>query len=294
MPMSNVFAKMKWPEVNKAATENRVVIIPAGTLEDHGLHLPVDTDVVIAEEVCRRITSEMPDETVLFPPIIFGYSPHHIDGTGVITIRWDTFIQSTTQILSSLGYHGFRKVLIINGHGSNVPVLDIATRQANVENPDMQCAFTSWWSLKRVQDEVRDFRESKWTGHACEMETSAYLAIDPDNVDMTQCRQEFNPNLSKHFWSDLAGQTPDGEDFANPISLKEYWSTLCETGTMGDPSSATAAKGERMLAAATSELHEVIHEFRARPHRPRKKHQNKDAQERNEKLFGEVPNFTNN
>ena len=51
--MSNVFAKMKWPEVNKAATENRVVIIPAGTLEDHGLHLPVDTDVVIAEEVCR-------------------------------------------------------------------------------------------------------------------------------------------------------------------------------------------------------------------------------------------------
>ena len=63
---------------------------------------------------------------------------------------------------------------------------------------------------------------------------------------------------------------------------------------MGDPSSATAEKGERMLKAATSELHEVIHELRARPHRPRKKHQNSDAQERNQKLFGEVPNFTNN
>lgn len=290
--MTNVFGKMKWPDINQAVTENRVVVIPAGTLEDHGLHLPVDTDVVIAEEICKRLTGGMPMETILFPPIIFGYSPHHIDGPGVITIRWDTFIESTTQILSSLGYHGFRKILIVNGHGSNVPVLDIATRQANVQNPDMQCAFTSWWGLKQVQQEVEKFRESDWTGHACELETSAYLAIDPESVDMSKCRQDFNPNLTKHFWSDLVGQTPENTDFANQISLKEYWSTLCETGTMGDPSSSTAEKGEKMISAAVSEIHEVINELRARPHNPRKRHQNPEVQERNQRLFGEVPDFT--
>jgi len=291
--MGNIFAKMKWPEINQAAAENRVVVIPAGTLEDHGLHMPVDTDVVIAEEICRRLTTKMSDVTVLFPPIIHGYSPHHIDGPGVITIRWDTFIESTSQILSSLGYHGFRKVLIVNGHGSNVPVLDVATRQANVQNPDMQCAFTSWWSLKEVQDVVRKFRESNWTGHACELETSAYLAIADEYVDMSKAVEDFNPYLTKHFWSDLASQTPEGEDFANPISLKEYWSTLCETGTMGDPSSSTAEKGELMLSTAARELEEIIVELRARPIRPRKKHQSQEAQERNQRLHGEIPRFTN-
>jgi creatinine amidohydrolase len=290
--VNNIFAKMKWPEINQGVTENRVVIIPAGTLEDHGLHMPVDTDVVIAEEICKRITSEMSEETILFPPIIHGYSPHHIDGPGVITIRWDTYIDSVTQILSSLGYHGFRKILIVNGHGSNQPVLDIATRQANVQNPDMQCAFTSWWQLAEVQKTVRAFRESKWTGHACELETSAYLAIDPTNVELRLAREDFNPYLTKHFWSDLTMQKPEDEVYANQISLKEYWSTLCESGTMGDPTSSTAEKGELILQSAVLELHEVVTELRARPIRPRKKHQNIDVQERNQNLHGEVPKFT--
>jgi creatinine amidohydrolase len=287
------FAKMKWPEINQAVSEKRIVVIPAGTLEDHGLHLPVDTDVVVAEEICKRLVLAIPDKTILFPPITFGYSPHHIDGPGVITIRWDTFIESTTQILSSLAYHGFRKILIVNGHGSNQPVLDIATRQANVQNPDIQCAFTSWWQLKEVQDAVAEFRESKWTGHACELETSAYLAIDPASVDMSLCREDFNPYLSPHFWSDLVGQVPEGTNYANPISLKEYWSSLCETGTMGDPSAATAEKGEIMITAAVHELRTVIEEFGARPIRERKMHQNPDVQARNQKIFGAVPKFTN-
>ena len=78
-----------------------------------------------------------------------------------------------------------------------------------------------------------------------------------------------------------------------PYSLKEYWSTLCETGTMGDPSSSTAEKGELILATAARELEEVIKELRERPIRPRKKHQSQAAQERNQRLHGEIPRFTN-
>jgi creatinine amidohydrolase len=85
--MSNQFAKMTWPEINQAALEEKVAIIPAGTLEDHGLHLPIDTDVVIANEISTKLAAALPDSTILLPPIIFGYSPHHLDGPGTVTLR---------------------------------------------------------------------------------------------------------------------------------------------------------------------------------------------------------------
>ena len=128
--MINRLASMTWPEINEAALQQRVAVIPAGTLEDHGLHLPIDTDIVIADKICQMLADKLPDDIVVLPPITFGFSPHHLDGPGTITLKWDTFIQSTHQIISSLFYHGFRKVLIVNGHGSNEPVLDIASRQA--------------------------------------------------------------------------------------------------------------------------------------------------------------------
>ena len=178
------FSKLSWPEINDAAESGKVALLPAATLEDHGLHLPVDTDVVIAEAVCRRAAERAGDDTVLLPCVTFGYSPHHIDGPGTLTIRWDTFVNYVRQITGSLAYHGFYKILIVNAHGSNRPVLDLAARLTIVENPDVQCGMLSWWDLKSVREVVAGFRESDWTGHACELETSLYLAIDPGRVNM--------------------------------------------------------------------------------------------------------------
>jgi creatinine amidohydrolase len=265
------FAKLTWEEVNGAVAAGKLALIPAGTIEDHGLHLPIDTDVVIASAICQRTAELIPDELVLLPPITFGYSPHHIDGPGTLTIRWDTFVNYVKDITTSLVHHGFRKLLILNGHGSNRPVLELAARLTGVEHPDAQCAMLSWWDLLRVQQAVAEFRESEWTGHACELETSAYLAVDPARVQMDRVVKDINPHMSKHFWADLVGRRPEG--YANAAVLVEYWSTVSATGTWGDPTVATREKGERILQAAAEELVELVRELKARPVRPRVPHQ---------------------
>lgn len=290
MGEKNQFAKMTWLEINDAVKEERVAVIPAGTLEDHGYHLPVDTDVVIAETICQRLADALPRQVVALPPIIYGFSPHHLDGPGTVTLRWDTFIESTHQIVSSLFYHGFRKVLIVNGHGSNEPVLDIAARQAIVGNPDSQCANISWWNLSKVQKVVESFRESEWTGHACELETSMYMAIEGNLVASDLFQEDINPRMSKHFWADLVSRRPDG--FANHVRMTEYWSTVSATGTWGDPRTSSAAKGELMLAAAVEELIELVSEFKNRKIVPRDPKQLPEVQRRNSTNLGSTPRFT--
>jgi creatinine amidohydrolase len=283
-------SKLSWPEINQAAESGKVALLPAATLEDHGLHLPVDTDVVIAEAVCRRAAECASDDTVLLPCVTFGFSPHHIDGPGTVTIRWDTFVNYVRQITGSLAYHGFYKILIVNAHGSNRPVLDLAARLTIVENPDVHCGMLSWWDLKSVREAIAAFRESEWTGHACELETSLYLAIDPDRVDMEKARLDVNPRMSNHFWSDLVDQAPAG--YSTKVFMTEYWSTVSETGTWGDPTNSTAEKGEAILQAAGQELAEIIAELRARPVVARVPHQTGEVQARNAAHHGPVPRFT--
>ena len=286
---TNRLASMTWPEINRAAEQGRVAIIPAGTLEDHGLHLPVDTDVVIANKICQNLADRIPNDVVIIPPITFGFSPHHLDGPGTITLRWDTFVDSTHQIISSLFYHGFRKVLIINGHGSNEPVLDIASRQAILSNPDSQSAMISWWSLQKVQETVKNFRESVWTGHACELETSLYLAIAPSLVRSDLFEEDINPYMSQHFWADLVSDAPEG--FVNPVRINEYWSTVSKTGTWGDPRTSSAEKGNAIIEAAVSELIEIVQEYKSRPIRPRDPKQGEPFKARNKMVHGESPRF---
>lgn len=261
------YEKMAWPEIDQAAVDGRVILIPVGTLEDHGLHLPVDTDVVIADGVCRAAADRIPDEVVVLPPIVHGYSPHHMDYPGTISIAWNTFIDHVRNVTGSLIHHGFRKILLVNGHGSNRPVLDLAARLTVVDHPYAQCATLSWWELSQVRAAFAPIRESDWVAHACEVETSLYLALDDSHVDMTLAKKEEAFPKSPHFWSDLAGAPPEG--FANAVSLNEYWSTVTVDGVKGDPTVATKEKGDIVLAAAAKELAEIVREFRERPIRPR-------------------------
>lgn len=264
------YRHLRWPEVNQAVQEDRLVLIPAGMIEDHGPHLPIDTDKVIAEAVCAHAAARLAEEVLLFPGITHGYSPHHIDFPGTVTIRWNTMVEYTTDLLRSLAYHGFKRFLIVNGHGSNRPLLDMATRLVMLEYPGVYAAFCSWWDLTAVRQQVAAFRESERNSHACELETSMYLALHPERVRMDLAVRELG-FTSPHFWSDLAGHQPY-PDYRSAMSMNPYWSTVTESGITGDPTKATAEKGRRMLDAAADELTLVIRELRARPIRPRVDH----------------------
>src|ERR1044072_3327357 len=134
------------PEIRDAVAQNRVAVLPVGTIEQHGPHLPLVTDVLTSSEMSRRAVECVPGEGGLMPSVYSSFNEHHMDFPGTIAIEGPTIIEYVTQIGLSLAHHGFRKILLVNGHGSNVPFLDVAAR--NITNrSDAICAMVSWWSL---------------------------------------------------------------------------------------------------------------------------------------------------
>lgn len=267
-----LYEHLTWEEVNEAVRAGKCALIPVATIEDHGPHLPVDADVVIVSAICERAAQRAPDELVLLPCVRIGYSPHHIDFPGTLTIRWTTFVEYVLDITRSLAHHGFRKMLIVNGHGSNRPLMEMAARLTIVERPDVHCAFTSWWDLHDVQQAFNAIRESEVTAHACEIETSVYLAVDAGRVKMDRARADATYQMSPHFWGDLVGRKPD-PSFKNPVWMTEYWSMDTQHGVKGDPTKATREKGERVIDAGARELVQIVRELRARPVKARLPHQ---------------------
>lgn len=254
------YAEMIWYECKAAAEEGRVAVVPVATYEDHGPHLPIDVDVRLTTEICERAVARIPSEAVLIPPVTHGYSPHHMDFHGTISINWDTFIKYVKDVCCSLAHHGFKRILIVNGHGSNTSPLDLAARLSILEyEGQILCAAVNHWELRKVRELGKTLRDSDYggTSHAGEYETSLYLALKPELVDMSKAIDERSP-LSPSFQTDLlAGTHPQGSG----ARLVPYWSTQTASGIKGDATKASRAKGEEFLEAAIEGLIELIREL---------------------------------
>jgi creatinine amidohydrolase len=249
---------MTWPEVKAAAARPCVAIVPIATLEDHGLHLPIDTDLLLCASVCELAASRAPDRIVLVPAINHGYSPHHMDFPGAVTIGAHTLIEYGLDVCKSLAHHGFERILIVNGHGSNAPFVDVIARLCVVQTGALTAAV-NYWAAPGVREAAESLRESPVGGmnHACEFETSLYLGLRPELVDMTQAVDECSHRPTKNYWTDLIAG--DG-----PLAMMEQWSQLSESGVMGDPTKATAEKGRVLLDAAANGVVELVDELLAR------------------------------
>lgn len=251
--MSHSLAKMTWEDVREAALARRVVLVPVGAIEQHGPHLPVDTDNLSVTEVCERAAAAAPDLLLCAPPIHYGFNEHNMDFPGTVTVDPDHFVHYCTDVAKSFGRMGFRRVLLVNGHGSNAHLLEQAARLATLQSP-AKVASVSYWAL--VVEEFSAIRESPFPGgtsHACEFETSVYLALDPEHVR----RDRIVPGIraqTRYFWEDLMG--------ASPVRFTDWRSTQTETGIGGDPTLATAQKGMKIVEAAAARLAEVAREFR--------------------------------
>jgi creatinine amidohydrolase len=252
------YGRLTWPEVARAAGEDRVCLIPVATLEDHGPHLPIDADLRIVEEIVRRTAEQIPDETVLLPGIPHGYSPHHMDFPGPITIGWDTFTRYVTDVGTSLAHHGFRRMLFLNGHGSNQNLVEMAARLVMVARPEVLAAAAFYLTSPESLQTIEEIRDSERGGmaHACELETSIYLAIDPDAVDMDRAVDERSYPEGEHAWLDWS----DGS-----LKVMPWWSAFSRTGVQGEPTKATAEKGKALLDAAVQECVSYVREIRSKP-----------------------------
>jgi creatinine amidohydrolase len=257
------YEKLTWPEINEAVAARKVIVVPIGSTEQHGPHLPLDVDVVCPVGVAHAAARLIPDAVLVMPPIVHGYTAHVMDFPGTINVHWETFINMVIDVGKSLAYHGFKKIVFLNGHGSNIPNLDLAARRVNLET-DAECIATSWWTMLTVdQAFLPSWRESKFPGgcaHACELETSVYLYLDEDNVRKDKIEDgeiAFHTPRSDFQWVDLFGAGP-----GTPISWTASYS---ESGVLGQATLASKAKGERAVQEASTQLARMIREFSANP-----------------------------
>ena len=257
-----LYERLTWPQIREAARDDKVIMIPFASIEQHGPHLPVDVDLRLAREVCLRAAARN-SNCLVMTPMAFGFEPHHMAWPGTIDVDWDVLIRYGVCVVSSLARHGFKRILIINGHGSNRPILEMIIRLAQVKHPEILVAGQSWFALGAVAKAFQPLQESRNTSHACELETAAYLAIEPELVDMSQAVPDYSFRTSPHFWSDLTGKKHDPA-LTTPLVAMEYFATGSHTGVRGDPSKATAEKGHAALEAAADEVAAIIEELRAR------------------------------
>jgi creatinine amidohydrolase len=246
------YEDLTWPEINEAVQAGLIPVLPVGTMEQHGPHLPVKMDRWTATEVANEAARRHPDRLLVMPPVAYGYTTHVMDFPGSVTIHHETFIRYIVDILKSVAYHGFSRIIVINGHGSNMPPLDLACRRANMETK-AQIALTSWWNLTAADPEFKKkWRESEFPGgcaHACEAETSFALHLDAELVQMDKAVDEIaEPTKRKSIyqWVDLWG--------AGPVSVTGHTSPRTQSGISGRPMLANPEKGRLLFEEAVNQL----------------------------------------
>jgi creatinine amidohydrolase len=245
------FNRLTWPEVNDAVAAQKVVILPTGSTEQHGPHLPLDTDLFLVESVCRELARRAPDKVLLLPPIPYGLNLHHIDFPGTIHVEPQHFIDFCVDVTKSVAYHGFKRMAVVNGHGSNTPLIDIIARKTTLETPSLCCAF-GYYTMG--QKETHAILETGTYAHADEWETSLYLHFAAERVrmDLAVAGQ------------DRAGKTMSSDSLTN-VRFNDYWGRWTKTGVHGDPTKATAGKGRRILEIIMKHMLAWLDEYRAWP-----------------------------
>lgn len=265
------YEKLTWPEINDAVEMQKVCILPCGAVEQHGPHLPLDVDLVCPGGVAAGTGRALPSEVLVLPTIAYGYTGHVMDFPGTINTHYETFIRQVLDVTRSLAYHGFKKIILLNGHGSNMPNLDLAARRTNLET-DAECVLIAWWNLLTVDPEfLPSWRESQYPGgcaHAGELETSMYLYLSEEDVRKDRIRNgtiAMNEEDNEFNWVDLFA--------AGPGTLISWTSSYSETGVLGEAERGSVEKGEKAYNEAVKQLGRFVKYYQNRPRDLRHKEQ---------------------
>src|SRR5579884_3376275 len=250
-----------WTEVKDLA--GRVVVMPLGSLEQHGHHLPLLTDTMIGTEVARRAEAELGDTALFLPTLWVGASHHHRAFAGTVSLSNGVYVRVLIDMLESLIGSGFRRIFLLNAHGGNITpgrmaIYDVQLRHK--DKPDLWLAFSSWWTIAAPQVAALTNVEQEMVTHACEPETSMILRLRPELVKPEVARGANIPFESAFY-------VPD---FSRPsrVDVPRAFDQLSRTGAFGHPEIATSEKGEALFAAAAAEVVAFVREFAAWPPLP--------------------------
>ncbi len=230
-----------------------VVILPLAATEQHGPHLPLATDRLIAEGICRGLDERWSDRTLILPCPPVGYSAHHRSFPGTLSVSHSELIGYARGIVDSVLADGFTNLLILNAHGGNIALGGVLQEALGETYPQAQIVFGSWWQL--AAKELLSITESGsgGVGHACEFETSLMLHLHPGLVQ----KKKIVPgtNVATYPWAEsdmLRG---------SQARLQRSMSQMTRNGVYGDPTAASAEKGVLILNTVVEALEPILNDL---------------------------------
>lgn len=235
-----LWSRMTAEALRAAAASDAIVLLPVASTEQHGPHLAVSVDTVLCGEVCRRTAMLVAKSRpiVVAPVVWMGLAEHHVAFGGTFTLSLPTYHALLRDLCRSILRAGFKKVLIVNGHGGNMAALTALTTDLAQELA-APIATTSYWNLPHETGAYAALLETQ-TGvqHACEAETSMMMAAAPDLVDASRLSQAHGPGVAM------------GAALGSGLLRWRSFKELTPTGVRGDARKANAAKGEKLIDTA--------------------------------------------
>jgi len=254
--------KMTWPQAKKAFEETSVVVIPTGSTEQHGLHLPVGTDWMVARELAYRVGVR--SKVIVTPTFPFGYAKYHTVFPGTMALKEETLKHVLIDTCEDLLKYGTTHILFVNGHGGN----HTALRQCGewLREKCIPATVASWWTMTQIANP-----DWNMIGHADYIETAAVLALDEDLPDMEVAKNHKNLSLTPNLSLDNLGVVRFKDA---TMQINGVMTDVTETGDMLEygespaqnydiePTIATKEMGEKILDSVADYLAEFIDEFR--------------------------------
>lgn len=238
-------SELTWQEAAAAVKTHPVAVIPVGAgTKEHGPHLPCGTDLMVVEELARRVVETCP--IILMPSLAYGYFPAFIEFPGSVSLQPETFMGVVGDIVRSLARHGTKKFLLLDGGVSTFPPMRTLAMQLHNEL-GIQVAVTNILGLgAEIEKEIS---KQVSGGHADEMETSNMLFIRPDLVKMERAVSEVIPAIPH----------ARGKGGVQKVYVAGRMTT--QSGINGDATLAKRDKGEKMLAAMAQDIIDFCNEF---------------------------------
>jgi creatinine amidohydrolase len=228
--------------------ENPVVIVTVGATEQHGPHLPLNTDTDIGFNIAKRIAVASPVKTLVVPPVWAGFSPHHMDFTGTISLKQSTLFAVTYDIIECLIKHGIKRIILLNSHGGNMSLLKTVADEIGVVHK-ISPLYVTYWNL--ISDVIGEIRQSELGGmsHACELETSLKMIFSEDDVRLEKAKDVMI--TGNHFY---------GVDMfaGNKVGVYKPFKSWTETGQIGAPTLASVETGEKIIDAVIDRFVKLI------------------------------------
>lgn len=241
-----------WGDVQAYLKKDSVIILPFGSTEQHGLHAPLGNDALVAIRLAEDAARAT--KTVVAPPCWYGWAPHHMAYPGTISIMPETLTRIAYEVLRSLIYHGFKKLIMINGHRkANLPPLEIAASRIRNETGAYVCIADPFFIGETTARRIKQSPEGG-IGHAEELETSHMLYIFPELMDMRKAVKNL-PKKKKFHMMDPYLMV---DRVSIPSTLEGFRKATEPSGVTGDPTLATREKGKELHEALVKNLVELI------------------------------------